>query len=118
MSANETCVKAISDIACYLKGSQKLVDWNTAKQACNSSHFTLPVIRNKNDQDALAGYLKSQRKNVSAWTAGKRFNYTVWTWVNEEKLNENVPGLSLHFLTFLQGIERETQHDVGLCRWV
>jgi len=92
------------------------VDWNTAKQACNSSHSTLPVIRNKNDQDDLAGYLKSQKTNISAWTAGKVFNYTGWTWVNEKKLNETVQGLPLHFLTFLQGIERETQHDV--CRWV
>ena len=89
---NETCVNVTGEIVCYFNGSVTPVDWYIARQLCTSLHSTLPVIRNKNDQDALAGYLKSRTYNFSAWTAGKIFKYTGWTWVNGEQLKETVQG--------------------------
>lgn len=90
--ANETCVNFTDEISCYFKGSEELLDWNAARQLCNSLNATLPVIRNRYDQDAVAGYLRSNMNNSIAWTAGINFTYRKWTWVNEKPLNLSFQG--------------------------
>lgn len=88
------CENVSGKTICYFRGSEKLMTWNEARHLCNSFSGTLPVIRNINDQDFLAGYLRLNSYST-AWTAGKSFIHSNWTWINGRQLDETDQGSSL-----------------------
>jgi len=94
---DERCFNVTGEIICYFKGSQKPEAWDKARQLCISLGSTLPIIRNRNDQDALADYLASQNfmDTNFAWTAGSNASYKNWTWLNEEQLKKTIQGFLL-----------------------
>lgn len=92
---DEKCFNVTGEIICYFKGSQKTEAWDKARQLCISLGSTLPIIRNRNDQDALAGYLASHMDTDFAWTEGSNASYKIWTWLNEEQLKKTTQGFLL-----------------------
>lgn len=68
----------------YFKVNIEETQWDTALQECVKQESILPVICNKNEQDALVKYLNSTKgmAAVHVWTSGKKFISPNWTWID------------------------------------
>lgn len=80
-SHQEICKTSNTRSISYIKPIIEEVDWQRAWNECNTRNLTLPVICNKDEQDALVDSLKRIRSS-SVWTSGKKINFANWTWID------------------------------------
>jgi hypothetical protein len=66
----------------YIQTGMAELTWSTAWERCNHLKSFLPVICDKFEQDALISSLNSHGGYSSVWIAGKKTNFTAWTWID------------------------------------
>lgn len=97
-SSEETCVRANGQNICYFKAWDFISDWDTAWQLCNSRNSTLPVIHNRNEQDAFEKILNFYNMVGSiGWTSGKIHRYDGWTWLDGRQISGEGKTVFLHW---------------------
>lgn len=100
ISNEKTCGRRNTRNISYFKVDNGEVDWNEAWKQCNDRGYTLPVICNQHEQEALANSLKTNMGRSAVWASGKKIPFDGWRWVNEKPFISSRSKMSTFILFF------------------